>query len=274
MIISAGKSSEKSGLRLERKLGFPHWTAGFFLSGLTEIVIGEQTWEVSARQAVIIPPHTAYTLTLKKRQNEVWMIFDPGPHLLEVLHSMPGKPAPFAVSFPNPELWNAVRGGLRDLLRWWNATEPQLRLAENAMDRVLLLAAWARGQQLPSLPDERIGRAVAYINDRLAEELSGELLARVAGLSASRFAFLFKEHTGLAPMKFLEMRRIEKAKHLLLTTSLPVQQVALRTGFPNAQHFSTCFRYVAGQSPSAFRARPERRFAELNPPAATRASLP
>lgn len=274
MIISAGKSTEKSGLRLERKPGFPHWTAGFFLSGLTEIVIGEQVREVSARQAVIIPPHTAYTLTLKKRQNEVWMIFDPGPHLLEVLHSTSGKPAPFAISFSSPELWNAVRGGLRDLLRWWNATEPQLRLAENAMDRVLLLAAWARGQQLPSLPDERIGRAVAYINDRLAEELSGELLARVAGLSASRFAFLFKEHTGLAPMKFLEMRRIEKAKHLLLTTSLPINQVALNTGFPNAQHFSTCFRSVAGQSPRAFRARPERRFAELNPPAGTRASSP
>ena len=195
------------------------------------------------------------------------MIFDPGPHILEVLHLSPGKPAPFAVSFPKPELWTAVRGGLRDLLRWWNAPEPQLRLAENAMDRVLLLAAWARGQQLPRPPDERIGRAVAYIDSRLAEALSGEILARVAGLSASRFAFLFKEHTGLAPMKFLEMRRIEKAKHLLLTTSLPIQQVALSTGFPNAQHFSTCFRYVAGQSPSAFRALPERRFAELNPPA-------
>ena len=267
MIISAGESTEKAGLRLERGSGFPHWTAGFFLAGLTEIVFGGQTHEASARQAVILPPHTAYTLLLKKRQHEIWMIFDPNPHLLEVLHPTKGEPAPFAISFQNPEIWTAVRGGLRDLLLWWNAEVPQLRLAENAMNRALLLAAYARDQQLPSLPDDRIDRAVAYISKRLGEELSGEMLARAAGLSASRFAFLFKERTGLAPMKFLEMRRIERAKHLLLTTSLPIQQIALSTGFPNAQHFSTCFRKVAGQSPSTFRTQPKRRFGELHPEA-------
>lgn len=265
MIISAGESTEKAGVRVERGSGFPHWTAGFFLSGLTEIMFEGQTREVSARQAVILPPHTPYTLVLKKRQHEIWMIFDPNPHLLEVLHSTKGEPAPFAASFPSLEIWTGVRGGLRDLLRWWNGEVPQLRLAENAMNRVLLLAAWARDQQLPRLADDRIDRAVEYISKRLTEELSGEILARVAGLSASRFAFKFKERTGLAPMKFLGMRRIEKAKHLLLTTSLPIQQIALNAGFPNSQHFSTCFRKVAGQTPSAFRARPERRFEELNP---------
>ena len=265
MIISAGESTEKAGVRVERGSGFPHWTAGFFLSGLTEIMFEGQTREVLARQAVILPPHTPYTLVLKKRQHEIWMIFDPNPHLLEVLHSTKGEPSPFAASFPSLEIWTGVRGGLRDLLRWWNGEVPQLRLAENAMNRVLLLAAWARDQQLPRLADDRIDRAVEYISKRLTEELSGEILARVAGLSASRFAFKFKERTGLAPMKFLEMRRIEKAKHLLLTTSLPIQQIALNTGFPNSQHFSTCFRKVAGQTPSAFRARPERRFEELNP---------
>ena len=66
-------------------------------------------------------------------------------------------------------------------------------------------------------------------------------------------------------MQFLEMRRIEKAKHLLLTTDLPVQQIGLHTGFPNAQHFSVRFRQLAGQSPRAFRTTPRRRFGELNP---------
>ncbi len=48
----------------------------------------------------------------------------------------------------------------------------------------------------------------------------------------SCFALLFKERTGVAPVKFLETRRIEKARHILLTTDLPVQQVGLQAGFP------------------------------------------
>ena len=51
----------------------------------------------------------------------------------------------------------------------------------------------------------------------------------------------------------------------LLTTDLPVQQIGLQVGFPNAQHFSTRFRKLTGQSPRAFREAPQRRFGELNP---------
>ncbi len=82
------------------------------------VVFEGQSREVSARQAVVLPPHTKYTTLLKKRQHEIWMIFDPNPHLLEVLHSTKGEPAPFVTTFVNPEIWAGVRGGLRDLLRW------------------------------------------------------------------------------------------------------------------------------------------------------------
>ena len=92
-----------------------------------------------------------------------------------------------------------------------------------------------------------------------------ESLSRVAALSPSRFAHLFRERTGVTPMNFLEARRMEQAKQLLLTTDLPVQQVAQNIGFSNAQHFSTRFRKLTGQSPSAFRQSPQRRFGELHP---------
>ena len=42
-------------------------------------------------------------------------------------------------------------------------------------------------------------------------------------------------------------------------------KVALNIGFPNAQHFSRRFRKLTGQSPSAFRKIPRRRFGELYP---------
>jgi AraC-like DNA-binding protein len=263
MIISAGKSSEKAGLRVERGPGFPHWSAGFFRGGLTEIVYGGRTLLLPKRHAVILAPGTPYELTLKKPQDEVWMIFDPRPHLQEALQPERGHDSSFAVSFPDPGLWAEVSTGLRDLLKWWDARVPQLLLAENAMERVLLLARLTHNQQAPDVTDERIARVAAYISNHLAEELTIGDLARVAGLSVSRFAWIFKERMKVAPVKFLEMRRIEKARHLLLTTDLPVQQVGWQVGFPNAQHFSTRFRKIAGQSPRDFRAAPNRRFGEL-----------
>ena len=265
MIISTGKSTDSAGLRMERGPGFPHWSAGFFLGGLTEIACGGRTWELPGRHAVVLAPHTPYELLLKKRQHEVWMIFDPRPHLLEALQSAERQAGSLVVSFTDAAIWALVRAGLRDLLDWWNAEVPREQLAENAMERVLLLACVAAAQQQPTIADDRIARVVAHISARPEREFTIGKLARVAGLSVSRFSLLFKERTGLAPVKFLEARRIEKARHLLLTTDLPVQEIGLQVGFPNAQHFSTRFGKLTGQSPRAFRKAPRRRFGELHP---------
>ncbi len=46
---------------------------------------------------------------------------------------------------------------------------------------------------------------------------------------------------------------IRQAKSLLLTTTLPVQQIADRLGFRNQSHFGTFFRREVGAGPKAFR---------------------
>lgn len=265
MIVSAGESKQAAGLRMERGPGFPHWTAGFFLSGMTELVCARQILQFTGRSAVILPPQTPYCLTVRKPQREIWMIFEPRPRLLQALLSPEDPAGCISVAFGDPGTWTGVQAGLRDLLRWWGCQPPQLLLAENAMEKVLLLAQWTHALRNQPQLDERIGRVTAHIEAHLHEELSVEVLARVAALSVSRLAHLFRDRMGLSPMQFLEMRRIEKAKHLLLTTDLPVQQIGLHTGFPNAQHFSVRFRQLAGQSPRAFRTTPRRRFGELNP---------
>jgi AraC family transcriptional regulator of arabinose operon len=265
MIVSAGESKQVAGLRMERGPGFPYWSAGFFLSGLTEIVCTHQTYQFPGRSAVILPPKSPYRITIRKPQREIWMIFEPRPRLLQALLAPEVPAGVISVAFEDPGIWTGVQAGLRDLLRWWGSQPPQLPLAENALEKVLLLARWTHSLQKQPLLDERIARITAHIEAHLHEELSVEGLARVAGLSISRLAHVFRDLMGLSPMQFLEMRRIEKAKGLLLTTDLPVQEVGWLTGFPNAQHFSVRFRKMSGQSPRAFRQKPRRRFAELNP---------
>lgn len=263
MIISAGTSNQEPGLALERKPGLPYWTAGFFLAGLTEVECGEKTLAFPPRSCVVLPPDTPYRLTVRTKQRETWMIFDAHMRLRVALPGTRDRPEAISVVFRDSRIWREVRRGLDELMRWWTIQPPQLLLAENAMEHVILLAMREHGLAHEQMPDERIHNVVAFIDERLGQELSVESLARVACLSPSRFAHLFRERTGMAPVKFLELRRIEKARHLLLTTDLSVQQIGRLAGFPNAQHFSIRFHKLTGQSPRSFRQSPRRRFQEL-----------
>lgn len=265
MIISAGMSNQGVGVKLERKTGFPHWTAGFFLSGVTEISCAGQSWQFAARSGMILPPFTPYTLNVRKRQCEVWMIFDARPRMQPVLQGSSGAFQPMPVIFRNSASWAAVRAGMQDLLQWWGSQPAEPLLAENAMERILLLACREAGSRNDGVVDDRITRAILHVKNHLEHKITVESLARVAGISPSRFAHLFIDRTGITPMKFLELRRIERAKHLLLTTDQPIQQVAMESGFPNAQHFSIRFRRATGQSPRDLRHQPLTGQVELNP---------
>jgi AraC-like DNA-binding protein len=266
MIISAGTSSHHAGLQFEREAGFPYWTAGFFLSGSIEVTCEGRTLLFPPRSCLILGPNTPYRLTVLSKHREIWTIFDPRMRLHSTLPATDGRSRVISVIFGESHAWSRMRAGLNDLMHWWGSQPPELLLAENAVERLLLLAIRQHGlQQDQRIPDDRIHRVVAHIERRLGEELPIEELASVAGLSASRFAHLFQEAMGLSPIRFLEKHRIERAKYLLLTTDLPVQEIGRSCGFPNAQHFSVRFRNMTGQSPSAFRHLPKRRFRELHP---------
>jgi two-component system response regulator YesN len=56
----------------------------------------------------------------------------------------------------------------------------------------------------------------------------------------------------------LRMRRLEKVKELLGTTSLPIVQVSLECGFNNLQYFYDVFKRSVGCTPSEYRGRSSR----------------
>ena len=56
------------------------------------------------------------------------------------------------------------------------------------------------------------------------------------------------------PMEYLKRRRLEEARHLLVTTDGPMSEVAARVGFANQFHFSREFKAAFGATPSAYRA--------------------
>jgi len=91
-----------------------------------------------------------------------------------------------------------------------------------------------------------------YIHEHLAEDVSLETLARVAGLSPFHFARLFKKTVGIAPHQYLIRRRVERAKELLLTTESEIAEIAVQVGFCDQSHLTSHFKRTYGIAPGAF----------------------
>jgi len=97
-----------------------------------------------------------------------------------------------------------------------------------------------------------IRRALAYINDHPARQISLEELAAVSGLSRFHFGREFKRHIGMTPVEYVESGRIARAKELIQRAELPLAQVALAVGFADQSHFTRRFRHQVGCTPATF----------------------
>lgn len=102
-------------------------------------------------------------------------------------------------------------------------------------------------------------RARDLIDLRYAEHLDLAALAREAGYSKFHFARAFAAAYGETPRAYLTQRRLERAKNLLRVANLSVTEICFLVGFDSLGSFSTLFRRVVGQTPSAYRRESERR---------------
>ena len=79
-------------------------------------------------------------------------------------------------------------------------------------------------------------------------------MARNAGLGQSRFHELFRATTGQSPKQSQLARLFDEAADQLVTTALPISEIAYAIGYQNASSFNRQFRRRFGLTPSEFRA--------------------
>lgn len=103
---------------------------------------------------------------------------------------------------------------------------------------------------------ERLAPVLAAVEADLGREsLDLPRLARIAGLSPSRFHAVFRTAFGMAPSRWLQERRLARARELLAGGDLPVHQVAEQAGFNDPFHFSRLFKRRQGVPPAEYRER-------------------
>ena len=120
----------------------------------------------------------------------------------------------------------------------------------NVLFHQLLLAQ----RFLPRI-DDRIRKAINYLEEDLQRKINLATLAYVACLSVSQYKVLFKQQMGKTTGQYLLALRMEKAKALLTYSDTPVTIVAEQVGYQDLSAFSRRFSSYFGQSPRSFMVR-------------------
>jgi two-component system, response regulator YesN len=100
---------------------------------------------------------------------------------------------------------------------------------------------------------EPIRKAIDYINDHLQNELTQKEVADHVHLNASYLSVLFKEHVKVNFSEYVTRRRIQRAKELLMSTNLPINDIAEQSGYKTAKYFIKIFKELEDITPSAYR---------------------
>lgn len=109
------------------------------------------------------------------------------------------------------------------------------------------------GKTPPRADSRQLEVSMRYLFRHFREDVSLAQIAEQSGYTPNYFSHLFHESCGIRFMDFLTRLRLNYARSALLTTSLPVSQIAQSSGFSSDSNFFRAFRKETGLSPEAYR---------------------
>jgi AraC-like DNA-binding protein len=180
--------------------------------------------------------------------------------------SSPREPvATVFLSFETPDPLAGVpivapdrNGRIRRLIEWIGEDERARRGPE--MRGTLFAVLLAELRRLGDAgPDPWLADMLEYLRENHARSLTLDALASRGGMSKFAFVRKFKRLSGRTPMEELRLTRLEQARTLLLTTSLPVKAIAAAVGIGDEYQLSKLLRSRFELTPRSLRTAAGRR---------------
>jgi AraC-like DNA-binding protein len=103
------------------------------------------------------------------------------------------------------------------------------------------------------LDRRRLARVLDYIEANLEGDLTLDGMASIACLSRYHFARAFKQAVGHSPHRYVSIRRLDRAKALLMQGDRSLVDIALALSFSDQASFTRAFRQATGRAPGQYR---------------------
>jgi AraC-like DNA-binding protein len=174
-----------------------------------------------------------------------------GPNSFVVLdvpaQAVPGVVSPFFVISPPLQ-------HLLDFLGDAGAQDDDIPAAMREPWAALLLATLTGPPPVrPGTEQAIVERALRHMRRYLDRDLTVGDIARAAGAGPTRLYRLFRDRLGRTPHDTLAELRLDVAQHLLAATSLPIAEIARRTGHADQSTLTRRLRRSRGVTPAAYR---------------------
>ena len=141
----------------------------------------------------------------------------------------------------------------RELERDREAAKASLATASSILQSEIERRSRAKGARPGALAGWQIARVRAFIDENLHRTIHVKDLGAVTRRSKAHFSRSFKQAFGEPPHAYVVTRRLERACHLMITSSESQSEIALSVGFSDQAHMCRQFRRAFGQSPYKWR---------------------
>lgn len=98
-----------------------------------------------------------------------------------------------------------------------------------------------------------IQKVITQIESDIASDLSLNNLSKIFEVNPSYLSTLFKKETGNTLTDYVNKQRIERAKELLISTNMQIQNIAQRCGMLDVNYFTKTFKKYTDLTPKKYR---------------------
>lgn len=234
-----------------------HVEITYLLNGSLEYQIENQTYLISSKELIIVFPYQPHSIRMVETGIMVSIVF-----AIDFISD-------FTRIFTEYELPNCLfkQRELNDstvtALQWLKTSALTKEYKKHPIpfkERGWLIVALgdifskrALQKKREKLDMELISSFFEYLNNHFVEDLSCESVCRALGISQYYLTHTLNKILHTTFNSIIISYRLKLAENLLKTSDLTILDIALETGFQNAQTFSRNFKKHSGLTPSAFR---------------------
>lgn len=105
----------------------------------------------------------------------------------------------------------------------------------------------------PSFGHQTVNKVILYINDEIETNLTVEDIAQHFNISTSHLSRIYREHTGVTLVEYLNVRKVEECQYFLRNTNKAISDISNSFHFCNQSYFTRIFKKYTGLTPKQYR---------------------
>lgn len=264
MIYSGGEITISFPFFLESR-GFPSYMLLYTLSGSSTITIKDTTLQLHENTLVFLDCNLPHKIS-SYNSNWSFQILYLKEEFVNLYFSIFNENNTFTYDV---KPYSCVSSCIQNIITPHSTNTILSNLYETKwlMDILTEICVYEKNLDNPddSIP-EYIKRSKAILDNHLSQVFSLEELAEELQVNKYRLCREFSKHYKMPPLRYLNHKKINKAKDLLFGTNLTITEISASLGIDNVNHFIQLFKKETGATPLAFKQEAPASIRELHYP--------